>query len=420
MFEQLFELPTLREFMQRIADALVVEHHSVIVVLPATMGVDAITPRLYREFLHREPKMRRVIVRDSADPLKVIAESEGVQYQGKLTVEKLLSQIEKQVSPEDRSAILHITGLEDTSSETQKAWLELFTHWAEVAQTRSAGRLVTPALLLIFDANRLLQDLPSSNVFLQLFWFRQLSSLEMQLLCRVQPDPGTDEPLTIWREQVLPDMVGADLNLLEWLWVPIAHIRSVDNLMIHLREYAKNQGWEETVDSESATQIPPTTHVYHLNGSQRNLWARGLLYYTPENGWEIHSALLALMNKQSEVSHRYWRGQARLMLPFVDHIRHSILTRLTIRQGDGWPSRLVNPAHNPELDAPIQDASQVEWGHLKYLFEHSVHINGERKWRGLIRLGWDIRNRIAHYEPIALSDYRALRQAYERFTEEHM
>jgi len=419
MFEQLFELPTLREFTQRIADALVTEHHSVVVVLPALMTVDAITARIYRESLHRGPKLRCVIVRDSTDPLKVIAESEGVQYQGKLTVEKLLSQIEK-VSPEDRSAILHITGLEDASPKTQQAWLELFTHWAEVAQTRSAGRLVTPALLLILDANRFLQDLPSSNVFLQVFWFRQLSRLEMQLLCRLQPDPGTDEPLTIWREQVLPDLVGADLNLLEWLWEPVARMRSVDNLMVDLRKYAKNQGWEEAVDSESATQIPPTTHVDHLNASQRNLWARGLLYYTPENGWEMHSAVLALMNKQTEVSHRYWRGQARLMLPFVDHIRHSILTRLTIRHGDGWPSRLVNPAHNPELDAPIQDASQVEWGHLMYLIEHSEHTNGEWKWHELIRLGWNIRNRIAHYEPITLSDYRALRQEFERFTEERM
>jgi hypothetical protein len=420
MFEHLFDLPTLSESVQRIADALVSERHSVIVVVPAPICVDLVGSRIYREFLPREPRVRRVVVRDVEDPLKIIAESEGVQYQGKLTIKKLLSEMEKQLPPDERSAILHIVKLEDTSPKTQQVWLQIFVQWAEAAQTRSAERLMTPALLLIMDARQFPQDFSSRNVFLQIFWFGQLSSLEVQLLCRLQADSEADSCLATWREQVLPDLVGTDLNLLEQLWEPIAYIRSVDNLTTHLREYAAGLGWEETADLETAFHLPSARYVENLSASQRNLWARGMLYYTPENGWEFHSALLALMNRQREISHRYWRGQARLILPFIDHVRHSILSVLAKRYGKEWPSQWISPIHNPELEAPIQDVSQVEWGHLKHLFESSVYLDGERKWRGLIRLGWNIRNKIAHYEPVTLADYRALRQEYERFVEEYL
>lgn len=412
MFDQVFELPTFREFVRRVADALVVEHHSVIVVLPGSMEVDTITSRVYRDTLHREPRKRDVVVRDGIEPLKLMAEAEGVRYQGRLTIEKLLAQSEKQLTEGERSAILHITELGKTSPETQHLWFELFAHWAEVAQTRSSENLVTPALLLILDANRLAQDLPSSNVFLRILWFKQLSGLEMQLLCRLQTDTKVDEILAGWREQILPDLVGNDLGLLEQLWDPIGLIRSVDDLMARLREYANSQRWNGNVDAQSVASLPITTHVDHLEAPQRKLWAQGLLYHTPENGWEIHSALLAVMNRRPEVAHRYWRGQARLLLPFVDHVRHSILTRLTLRYGNAWPSQWIDP--------PVQDASQVEWGSLKHFAEHNTQADGTRKWRRLISLGWGIRNKIAHYEPITVAEYRVLKEEYGRFSQERM
>ena len=71
----------------------------------------------------------------------------------------------------------------------------------------------------------------------------------------------------------------------------------------------------------------------------RSLWAEGGLQWSMEHGIEVHPSALACLGLTSDLSHRLWRGQARLLLPLLDELRLTICRRLTDRLGDGWAVR---------------------------------------------------------------------------------
>ena len=307
-------------------------------------------------------------------------------------------------------------------------WADFIKGWAEEYQgLRTSGDRSAPYLCVVAKLRDFEFNLPASAPDLAFHWWWGFpSTLEMRLACRIaSAQYGDDDSATVqWREYVLPGLVGNDVQLAEHMWGHV--LDGTDQVVNGLVEY-----WNGLEQSEPTTSIHDVIdRVAEVRGGSsvghgpfeelRGLWASGALFYTPEYGLELHPALLARSGRTETVEHMLWRGQSELLLPQVNEVRLKVCQDFTSTYGSDWPIRWVPPFSDQEVEEVKRSPLGTELGHVNYLLQalgvrNPRHDLYEKRALGdLVLRAKTLRNEIAHYNPVALRDFKGLCKERER------
>lgn len=415
-----YQLPGVQGFLEEIVEVLA-KGRSLLLLVP--LGIDAdevwevIWSHLWRNsFMHEAVSLSDLPA--NLSPVAALNEALGLSIAESgypPTIEQLLSE-------ELSIDIIRLTGIEALCEDMRHQWTEFLSLWAQTSQGRvnvySEYRI--PAFCLIISSNIWLTTLPASNVFLEVRWWWGFPSiLETQLLCR---NNGLElDSKAQWREQVLPSIASGDIHLLDFLWDNLDI--DLDNLIDQLCFFAQARGWSQQQlyswgikDFDSISHYSSVQHVPSPPVSMRQLWSQGAMIRTVEYGYELHSAALAVIDDRDGVSHRLWRGQSRLLLPFVDHIRLTICKYATEKYGSDWPVRWWLPPEGEE-EAVRNNPLACQWGHLVTLFKRGHLKVAKKRWYDVALQAHQMRNRIAHYHPVLFQEYENLRKSLDQAIE---
>jgi hypothetical protein len=397
-----FELPSTRQFIQQAADALLASQ-SVVITVPDSTNIQRLHEQLTGQLLHQH--VRLPLVSPPPDVEHLVSffiqaiRMEWADTRAPMTVANLMSQ--PKLPP-----ILSLKLPDNLSPATTARWLDFIKQWQRTAEILvNEGEL--PPALCVLARGRTLPQLPTSNDHMQVMWWWGFPAmLEMQLLCREKRD--NDSVVAMWREFVLPSLAGNDLGILQALWrLP----DDIDEVMAILQNYATKRGWTPDLITEldaitlvrTASNNIPTAPPPELVP----LWQRGIISWTYENGLELHSAALALVNERDTLQHRVWRGQANLLLPTIDRFRLAVCDHLTANYGADWPIKWDPPLTDAHREAAEENPRSSELGHMAHLLHNAPELKADRRYAGPMRLARDIRNVLAHYTPVE----------YERFAD---
>ena len=301
-------------------------------------------------------------------------------------------------------------------------WAGFIQGWAEEYQAqRTSGNYSIPALYVMGKLRDFEFSLPAAAPGLSFHWWWGFpSTLEMRLACRLASAQygDCDLPTAQWREYVIPGLVGSDVQLAEHMWSRV--LDGTDQVISGLVEY-----WESSEQLNLDCSFDEILHsVAEVRGSNslgqeppeglRSLWASGGLVYTPEYGLEVHPALLAHGCRRAAVEHMLWRGQAELILPLVNEIRLRVCQDFSTTYGSDWPVRWVPPIDKQEAEEARNSPLGTELRHINYLLQSL----GIRNWRhdlyekrslgSLVLMARNLRNEIAHNNPVSLWDFQGL------------
>jgi hypothetical protein len=306
--------------------------------------------------------------------------------------------LEAMVADVNLPDVLLVTNLENCSADQQEKWIKDITRWAEACRSSGAKH---PIVLLTTYQSFADSKLPADDVRLSIrVWEGIPSALEARLLFRVDV-PDEFEAKALWREAILSSLSGNDLELAEFIADVV--FKPLDQIINQLRQYAIDVGWsKEVLENNLRTWRPDNSRLKRPHNQVHNLYSKGVIIQTPENGEEVHSSALALMGKDQEIHHRLWRGQTALIMPMVDEVRLRICNAMIRKHGDAWAGRVdeKNPTF-PEL------------GKIKLFFDRSLCTVEERKqWMNIIKSSYHIRNELAHYRIIPFLDFQGFWPSY--------
>lgn len=299
-------------------------------------------------------------------------------------------------------------------AEQRAEWREFIADWAGENDKLAAEGRPVPGLCIVAKLRDFNFSIPDPQAGLSVLWWWGMSSeLETRLACRVanlEYDDG--DALDVWREHVIPAMAAGDPQLAERLWERASE--PLDAVISALSEYADETGLNDCEDNImdairligedardcGAGEEPPA--------SLRNLWASGGLSLVQERGVEIHPALLARRGRRGDIANLLWRGQAETLLPTLNEIRMEICLDFTRTFGEDWPSKWRNhplPEGRNHLSAELADICRL----FNFVGEGAGHsLNEKRYMYPLATLARDLRNKIAHNEPVSFADFSAL------------
>ncbi len=308
--------------------------------------------------------------------------------------------------------VILLNDIERLSTMDSHTWLHLLESWAQQTKRIRDTQVypVTRRLCLSSPATILAGIAPKSDVTLSVRWWWNIpSTLEMQLLCRLQ-DPEYNLE-AIWREHLLPSLTGNDIELFEYLWDRIT--QPTDVLFDNLREFALAKGWQR--HTEQWLKLLKKQFPSKMSGSGRLgppevwrcFWDFGALICTPEYGLEIHSAALVLLGQRKGVEQKMWRGQANLLLPLLDSVRLDLCEYFTRRYGKEWSLKWAEPKDEQELERVRESPLATQWGHLLQAVLNSPYRDRLHKERRLVVTGRNIRNELAHFRPISFVEFSA-------------
>ena len=392
-------MPTARRLLDQTFDDLRVGR-SILGLLPE--GVDPILLRsaLWDGLGYLHLHIAEVSLSHNAQsPAAAIGQALNVNLRGDLAPRTVETLLDLPNFPE----ILFLDGFEELDETDRVRWLRFMAHWAQVCQGKHSTDVPSSALCLLAPASKVpYQYLDSTNVFLTIRpWWGIPSILEMQLLCRLTSLQDISSS-SRWREYIIPSLSGSDLNLGDYLWDKVQ--RTDTKLMDALRDFAFRRGW--TRDELEALSVPhfpqdsgplSSSHLYHA-------WARGLVHWTPEYGFERHSAVLAMLELEEYLDYRLWRGQSGFLLADINRVRLSLCFHLN-QYGRHWPYKWREPETDEERQAVRDSPFACQLGHMESLLLNCQDLRRERKWISLVRRSRHIRNYLAHYRPISLNDY---------------
>lgn len=345
-----------------------------------------------------------------ADPLAILSDTLHLNLSLETSFEPL-----RALMTADLPQVTVLQGLNSADPAERLPWLSLMSEWAATATaiTSTTGRR-PPALWGMF-APAPDEVVPAEDAWLRVQqWWALPSDLDMRLLCRLHEghDHSRLEPLTVWREAVLPALSGNDLALAEYLWDIVD--QPLDAIIERLRAFAAQQQWTATVLEQWGVRNflrqqgngPRRFRLRPLH-HERELWLRGILQQTPENGLQLSPAVLATLGERRQLEHLLWRGQASLLLPLIDELRLSICEALTRKYGPDWPVLWARPRSEEDLQKVRQNPMAVELGHLKHAIRRCPHPDAASQ-AGLVSHIWALRNKLAHYTPVHFSEYDQL------------
>ena len=409
--DDLFLMPSVRRFIETIQDDLA-DGFSVVVVLqhglPADVTAQYIAGRVQEQLRHREMRYHPVSTRPTDDVVSHLATTLNVQWESKRTSRTLRNLMQADNLPR----ILYLSGLERHNPAEMTNWLATLSKWGDRADQLLDNGIDAPSLLTILPASYAPYVPKPTGQLKTHWWWTFPSALEMQLLCRMRTDTGSDP----WQNTLLPPLVGSDVRLLKHLYHRLGEITDLSNV---LNEYAVEQGWTPEqlweLDAVARVQNASTTALNRAPAEDiRDLWALGLVCWTPEYQLEAHTAALALLGNKSEIDHRIWRGQAQLLLPQIDYLRLHVCGLLTARFGDDWPYRWQEPITEEEQDAVRETPYAIQLGHLSVLLRYREELRAFSEWGGVVEHARRLRNKIAHYQTITANEYQLLQRDLKR------
>jgi len=318
--------------------------------------------------------------------------------------------------------VLYLNGFDKLPLPILHKLMEMLTWWARRSQSEEAPMCHT-ALCLIGWGAPALPYIPDGDVRLAVYWWWGIpTALDIHFLCRlINRGKGLDL-VSRWREDVLPAICGNDWGLLEYLWDKV-HLNPED-LTSSLTDYAKAYGWTPNfLDEWGAKAIADAHNHFMVSPTLQpakkylNLWSQGVLQWTPEYGFELHSSALATLGMQESVYHRFWRGQARLILPIIDQMRLEFCSYLEKMYGKDWPLRWSQPDSRYDVEALKENPINIQWGYLSWCLEQLRPLNSAKKWLPLVKVAKKIRNELSHYRPIAFAQFKSFWEKAERFGE---
>ena len=405
-------IPSIQHFLGLLTEDLA-SRRSILVLLPTGVDSSEVWALLQTELWRREFWVTEISLPDlpsDCPPVVALSESLGVSWPSDDTPRTVANLM----ATEDLPDVVQLDGLDELHEGTREAWLAFLARWREASHSLVDGGRVPTALCVITPAKAVLHRVPESDVRLALHWWWGFpSALEVRLLCRLAN--GTDSSATSarWREHLLPALAGSDLSLARFLW---DDLRADDETLIQrLRLFAEEQGWSVRDLSEWGAERWGGAKNYagiHQMSSPpvklRPLWMHGALSWTLEYGLELHPAALALLDRQEELRHRLWRGQAELLLPLLDDLRLTVCGSLTRAHGRDWPVRWYQPASPIEEEEVEDNPLACGWGYLAWLLRKCSQLGSERRLLSLVSQAHRIRNELAHYRPVAFRDFERL------------
>jgi hypothetical protein len=305
--------------------------------------------------------------------------------------------------------LIEATGVDQLPPAQRRLW---FRYLASVLQPGSG-----PVVLCWVQTLEGIAELPTSGARLETYWWDGIpSATETRLLCRWRDDAAPDSR-RLWREHVLPALVVFDTALVDCLWDPVMS-GTLETVLACLREAAAQRGWtQEVIASFGIEHVQAHESVSADDDGPRRYarpWAAGVLGRTDEYGTEVSPAALVACGRDREVLYRVWRGQASLMLPWLDAIRQHLCRRLVRRYGPTWWTRLGPEPKQPEdAEALRRNPHTAEWGYLGHLYRVSPDLRADTRYRDVVARGVELRNKLAHCEAVTYPEFQALWKRWE-------
>lgn len=309
--------------------------------------------------------------------------------------------------------IIYFDEFDELPSKRKFELLEFLAQWADASHICADQGGKPSSLCIVTSSPEIVGNLPFTDTHLSVhWWFGVPSSLEVKLLCRILSNNRSTSS-ELWVESVLPAIVGADLGMADYIW-PEYDPRN-EGLLKKISGYSEMRQWDLEYLRDSGIEDYDEHLEFHNgnpsifnSGILRNLWIKGLIYWTPEYGLQINTAVLLLLGKEKEVQHRVWRGQVEHLLPLLDRIRLALCEKLTIIYGPSWPYQWEKPKYEEDYEAVVKDPLSCELGYLQYLLYKCPNMRRERNLLPLVNQAKSVRNDLAHYRPVEYAEYEKL------------
>ena len=416
----LLGLPSVQSFVLAVSEDLM-NSRSVVALLPPGIPAEKIWSSILSALRRRSYAANEIAVAglQTGDGLAAaLAERLGVVWPTSTTSRTVGNLLRCRELPE----VIQLDGINFLPAPERSAWLRLMAQWAQVSQNIVGGGQLPTALCALLPAQSVLPLGITTDVRLGVHWWWGFpSALELRLLCRIAPLHQHGNTRDRWLEHILPALAGSDLPLIGQLWECADLGR--DALLPLLREFAEQQGWSQQQLREWGAESQKNGSDGYRGQSAgppksaQLLWANGSLSCTPEYGVELSAAALAALAREKEIWHRLWRGQAELLLPLLDQARLVLCEYLTERYGRDWPVKWFRP-DRPEDEAAVRsNPLACQWGYLEWLIWNCTQLRDERRWLSLITPACQVRNAVAHYEPVGYDRFDLVLREFERFTE---
>lgn len=296
--------------------------------------------------------------------------------------------------------VFHVDGLDALDPAILAAWYDFARRYAAIAQSaRSEARTLPPLLLCL--AGRAEVNLPDENVLLEhVQLYRSLDALDIRCLVRSRAG-GAFDAKTVWREHVLPALVGADPELVDRCWD--ACVDGVDALERVFAEVARARGWTTSV-------MRPLARPQERLGAE----LAGTHFLRRGGAWTPHLACALTARGKTEIEQRLWRGQASFLLPYLDQVRLALCERLEARLGPGWALRFAQPFSEDECELVNKSHLHCQFGHLRAVISAAPRFREREPLLPIAAQARQMRNELAHYRPVLFRDLHVLLQRVTR------
>lgn len=403
-------LPSVQGFMESVTDDFR-NKRSVLIMLPGTMHASEIWPILRAYTASKEFHSAEVYSAELSNERPLADElCSALNVAWNMPVRPFSAEyFLKNVT--DLPDIIYLDEYDELVPKRKIELLEFFKEWADASHICADQGRNLSSLCIMTSSPEILEIEPTTDTHLSLhFWCGIPSALEIKLLCRIL---SQDKKRSLWIESILPAIVGTDLSMADHLW--LNYENEIDALKNNLINYSVLRQWDS--ETLSNLKIEDFEDRLEFQSDKRNiinsaflklLWIKGLIYWTPEYGLQMSTAVLASLGRERELQHRIWRGQIEYLLPLLDRIRLTLCEKLTNIYGASWPHQWEKPQYEDDYEAVLKDPMACPLGYLHYLLSSCVNMRRDRSLLPLVSQAKAVRNELAHYRPVEYKEYEKL------------
>ncbi|MBI2941897.1 MAG: hypothetical protein HYY04_15820 [Chloroflexi bacterium] len=397
------DLPSVRRFLTRVAEDLQAGN-SVAVLLPPGIP-DGLVWEWLGERLRRRDRLAAVWDARSSGCVPPCPAALASAILGEAGSGARLGELLVRAEFPD---VVRIVGIGDLPPPRQREWSALTQAWVRES-AHVVGRLFgSRSICLIEPAATLPDGLASgaSNLVAH-WWWGFPSAAELRVLCRELLDSGGVK--ASWVECLIAGVAPGDLALAATLWeTQPEHVGDLEKVLREVSQARRsdqvNRGIGQaclgTSRAGKADAPPPRI---------RDDWSAGRVIVSCEHGIEAHPSLLAIENERVQLTRRIWRGQAESLLPAVDRVRLRTSSFLVGRYGPTWYARLPELELGSDERERLQlDPNDAELGPIEAVLRRVGAAPDVIVHRCAVERARQVRNQLAHYQPVDFLSFRAL------------
>lgn len=380
------DLPSIKKNLTEIGEDLLAGI-SVCIVLASPYEVESLLTKIDKYIAENGYiQTQRIDLRD----LKIINKSNLQKYLHSDQSDSL--SWENLILHPDTNEIVFLTNVGEIKEHQFKELMLFMEEWANknnALETRKSLCCIVPGDIVHF-----FRDLPTS---LNLLKIRVLggipSTIEMQLLHRLERTGASITPKDYWNELLISSLAGNDSEFAYFLGT--SNLDTFKNILNAISEF------QDIIVGQRVLEAIPTN--WNPIGRGENLeFPRDqinikLLHHqqtilTPEHGEELHSLIVFQENNIDELKRRVWRSQASLVLPALDELRNILFNVI----GEKF-FQTLDITKIPEL------------GQIKYCLDQEPPTSSLRKkYYNIVKNAVDVRNDISHLELIEYYKYNSI------------